>query len=296
MVTLGEFQKFKPDIEVRPETAAYPALMSQQEASDYVTFLGKRLGVDFIWRPAPPTVNRKDADKGKGYLFVASQEVFEDAGTPPAAGTPTPPPNMVYVPEGPFVMGSDSGDPDEAPKHSGTAGPIFIDKYEVSNGEFKAAFPEFQFKPGRENFPAIVTWKQAAAYAEKVGKRLPTEAEWEKAARGTDGRTFPWGETYDPSFVAWDENAPRGGAPARPESPYGCLDMAGGAWEWTADWYKPYADTTAPSEQYGETYKVIRGGGNFNDIAMMRTTARYYLAPDTTGHMYVGFRCVKDAK
>lgn len=207
---------------------------------------------------------------------------------------PGPPEGMVYVPAGPFIMGSEVGDADEGPRHLATTSAYFIDKYEVGNAEFKKFDPTYEFEEGRENHAARVTWEQAAAYAEWAGKRLPTEAEWEKAARGTDGRMYPWGDTYDHSFVAWDESDPRGGSIARPESPYGCVDIAGGAWEWTADWYQPYEGNEVPCEAYGEKYKVMRGGSSFNDHAMMRTTHRYYLPPNTTGNYYTGFRCVKD--
>jgi formylglycine-generating enzyme required for sulfatase activity len=207
---------------------------------------------------------------------------------------PTPPEGMVYVPEGPFIMGSEVGDADESPQHLATTKSFFIDKLEVGNAEFKEFDPSYEFEEGRENHAARVTWEQAAAYAEWAGKRLPTEAEWEKAARGLDGRLYPWGNTYDHSFVVWDESYPRGASIARPESPYGCIDIAGGAWEWTADWYQPYEGNGVPCEAYGEKYKVIRGGSSFNGFAMMRTTHRYYLPPDTTGNYYTGFRCVTE--
>ncbi len=214
----------------------------------------------------------------------------------PVTQTPEPPEGMLYVPAGPFIMGSEYGDADESPRHTAVTGAFLVDRYEVSNADFKKHDPTFRFPDGRDDFPAVVTWNQADAYARGTGKRLPTEMEWEKAARGTDGRTFPWGETHNPSFYNWDETYARGGSAARPESPYGCIDMAGGVWEWTADWYKPYAGNRVPCEVYGEKHKVLRGGGSFNDIAMMRTTHRYYLPPNTTGHYRVGFRCVKDVK
>ncbi|HOZ45433.1 MAG TPA: SUMF1/EgtB/PvdO family nonheme iron enzyme [Candidatus Hydrogenedentes bacterium] len=209
---------------------------------------------------------------------------------------PTPPPGMVYVPAGAFIMGSEAGDADERPKHIAETGAYFIDRFEVSNAEFKRYDATFAYKEDQDNHPAIVTWEQAAAYAAWAGKRLPTEKEWEKAARGIDGRSFPWGESYDPSFHAWDETYPRGGAQACPESPYGCIDMAGGAWEWTADWYQPYPGNNVPSGAYGQQYRVLRGGASFNDQAMVRTTHRYYLPPNTTGGYYVGFRCIQDAR
>lgn len=207
---------------------------------------------------------------------------------------PTPPKGMVYVPAGPFVMGSHYGDPDERPQQLAETNAFFIDTYEVSNAEFARFDPQFKFTKGRENNAAIVTWSQAAAYAKWAKKRLPTEKEWEKAARGTDGRVFPWGNVYDESFVVWDQTSSRGGSIAKPQSPYGCFDMAGSVWEWTADWYKPYPGNEVPMEQYGETYKVMRGGSNFNDLALTRTTHRYYLPPEKISRYNVGFRCVKD--
>jgi formylglycine-generating enzyme required for sulfatase activity len=122
-----------------------------------------------------------------------------------------------------------------------------------------------------------------AAHGKRVGK----------AARGTDGRLYPWGNTYDHTFVAWDQTYARGSAPADPESPYGCHDMAGGAWEWTADWYQPYPGNPIPCEAYGEKYKVMRGGASFNDYAHMRTTHRYYLPTNTTGKLLhrIPFAC-----
>jgi formylglycine-generating enzyme required for sulfatase activity len=207
---------------------------------------------------------------------------------------PTPPKGMVYVPAGPFIMGSTYGDPDERPKQLAETKAFFIDEYELSYAEFAEFDPNFVVPKGKEERAVIVTWEQANAYAVWAEKRLPTEKEWEKAARGTDGRIFPWGNTYDNTFVVWDQRTSRGGSIAKPESPYGCFDMAGGVWEWTADWYKPYPGNDVPMEQYGETYKVMRGGSNFNNHSFVRTSHRYYVPPHTTGNYPVGIRCVKD--
>lgn len=206
------------------------------------------------------------------------------------------PEGMQFVPSGAFIMGSDVGDADESPKHLDNTEAYFIDKFEVSNAAFKAFDPAYTYEAGRDDYPVVVTWERAAAYAKWAGKRLPTEKEWEKAARGTDGRTFPWGESHDLTFYNWDEADAPGTSPAHPESPYGCVDMAGGVWEWTSDWYQPYPGNEVPCAAYGETYKVLRGGGTFNDVAMMRTTHRYYLPLDTTAGYRVGFRCVKDVQ
>lgn len=206
------------------------------------------------------------------------------------------PEGMVFVPAGNFIMGSIYGDPDERPKHIAYTIDFYIDQYEITNGQFSKFDAKYEFPKGRENSPAVVNWFQANNYAESVGKRLPTEKEWEKAARGTDGRTFPWGETYDETYVVWDRIEPIGSAIAKPESPYGCYDMAGSVWEWTADWYQPYPENEIPMEQYGEKYKVMRGGSNFNNHSFVRTTQRYYVLPDKISHYFVGFRCVKDVE
>lgn len=208
---------------------------------------------------------------------------------------PVAPEGMVYVPAGSFIMGCELGDPDERPKHIAYTGAFFIDRYEVSNAEYRKFDPDFVFPEGREERAAIVTWSQANSYARWAGKRLPTEKEWEKAARGTDGRMFPWGNTFDESYVVWDQRTSRGGSIARPESPYGCFDMAGSVWEWTSDWYLPYPGNEIPMEQYGEKYRVMRGGSNFNNYSFYRTTHRYYLHPEEISRYPVGFRCVKDA-
>ena len=208
--------------------------------------------------------------------------------------TPVAPEGMVYVPAGNFIMGSEYGDPDERPKQIAYTTAFFIDQYEVSNAEFAKFDPDFKYGAGRENNAVIVTWSQANNYAKWAGKRLPNEKEWEKAARGTDGRMFPWGNTFDDTYVVWDQRTSRGGSIAKPESPYGCFDMAGSVWEWTADWYHPYPGNDIPMEQYGETYKVMRGGSNFNNYSFYRTTQRYYLLPEEISNYPVGFRCVKD--
>lgn len=209
--------------------------------------------------------------------------------------TPAPPPGMVYVSAGPFIMGSEIGDADESPQRVEKTGAYFIDRYEVTNEQFAKFDPDHTFPPERATCPAIVTWTQADAYAKWAGKRLPTEIEWEKAARGIDGRLFPWGATWEPFLAPWDDAEPIGRT-FTDISPYGCYDMAGNVWEWTADWYLPYPGNTIPGPAYGKKYKVIRGGAAFNDGSMMRCAHRYYMKPDTkvAGHP-IGFRCVKDA-
>ncbi|GAG84549.1 unnamed protein product, partial [marine sediment metagenome] len=96
-------------------------------------------------------------------------------------GAPNPPEGMVYVPAGPFIMGSNVGDTDESPQQIATTKAYFVDIVEVTNDEYKKLDPAWTFKEDRGHFPVIVTWNQATAYAKRAGKRLPTEVEWEKA-------------------------------------------------------------------------------------------------------------------
>jgi len=287
VITNKEFKEFQPAYQYETSMDLYPAVMTIHDARNYAKWAGKEMDKDLVWRPLPRS------EKGILYIVAAGIEIEASTEVPVE---PTAPEGMVHVPEGAFTMGSDVGDPDEMPKRQANTGAFFIDKFEVTNAQFQEQFPQFEFPAGREKFPAVVTWEQADAYAQKVGKRLPTEAEWEKAARGTDGRMFPWGDSWDWSFVIWDEKTLPGGAPAKPPSPYGCIDMAGGVWEWTADWYQPYEGNETPSDAYGEQFKVLRGGSTFNDIAMFRCSHRFYLPPNTTGHYRVGFRCAQDVK
>ncbi|NOY41630.1 MAG: formylglycine-generating enzyme family protein [Planctomycetes bacterium] len=228
-------------------------------------------------------------------IFLLTLALFF-MGLTAEGANPAPPSGMAIVPEGSFIFGSNNCDDDEKPQQEASTKAFFIDVYEVRNAAFQKFDADHRFRDGREDFPAEVTWQKANAYAKWAGKRLPTEREWEKAARGTDGRAYPWGNSFDFTFTNWDESYLPGASAARPVSPYGCVDMAGGVWEWTADWYQPYPGNKTPCEAYGTTNKVMRGGATFNGRAMMRTTHRYYLPPDMMGGYHVGFRCVQDVE
>jgi len=226
---------------------------------------------------------------------------------------------MVFVPAGEFLMGSDRGRPNEAPLHKVYLPAFYIDRHEVTNREYhrfvKATGhppPEpledppilehnvwlgGKFPERFADYPVVnITYDDAVAYAKWAGKRLPTEAEWEKAARGTDGRTYPWGNEFDIGKLNFDRKVTRAvGSFPEDISPYGCLDMAGNVAEWTSSWYKPYPGSSYFEEDYGEKYRVIRGGAYDRNINEPRCSARWKAAPDFKAH-YLGFRCVRDAR
>ncbi len=209
------------------------------------------------------------------------------------------PRGMILVPEGEFVFGSDTGAPDERPMRKIHLPAFYIDKYEVTNAEYKKVVPTHEFQPGNETMPvAGVSWQQASSYAAAVGKRLPTEMEWEKAARGTDGREWPWGNTFEAKNCNHKENELRGalekvGRHRLGASPYGCMDMAGNVYEWTADWYQAYPGNSAIQTDYGQVYRVLRGGSYTSPSYDVRTVRRYFDKMNNTRADY-GFRCAMD--
>ncbi len=239
--------------------------------------------------------------------------IVEPTETPvPMTPTPTSAPSvededMVYIEGGEFIMGSDDHEPDETPQRKAYVDSFNIDKYPVTNAEYKefvddashpaprnwkAGIPE-----GKEDHPVTwVTWEDASAYAEWAGKRLPTEAEWERAARGADGHIWPWGDEFDSAKCNSSESSIKDttAVDAYPvgASPDGVIDMAGNVWEWTDTWYDAYPASTHRSDRYGEKYKVIRGGSWFDNRSMVRSSARNKGEP-TFMFSTIGFRCAQ---
>lgn len=226
-----------------------------------------------------------------------------------AKAEPSPPSGMAYVRGGSFMMGTNNGDTYEEPAHSVTVKPFFIDVYEVRCDEYERFVKSAPHPPPRgwqgDNCPpgmalqpvCNVTWYDAMAYAAWAGKRLPTEEEWEFAARGTDARAYPWGEQWNERMANVGGGASRGIANVgtfKGASPAGAYDMVGNVWEWTASDLKPYPGGKLPGAPRGEL-KVIRGGSWREGREQATTTYRGYLfARASKDYSATGFRCVKD--
>lgn len=242
------------------------------------------------------------------------------------------PEGMVLVPQGTFIMGSDHHGDDEAPEHEVFLDAYYIDLHEVNASEFAEFLNEvnnvegyyldnkygtlffdgrFHARDGLEFYPInSVKWSGAKAYCKWKGKRLPTEAEWEKAARGTDGRVFPWGNdapTPEISryFQKWTQETrhqvmvPVDSMPAG-KSPYGLYHMAGNVKEWVDDWfdreyYRNKSSTTNPPGQIGGEFKVLKGGSWRDLRGLIYSSFRNNGYPDTRLDDY-GFRCAQSAK
>lgn len=220
---------------------------------------------------------------------------------------------MVYVPAGVLTMGSDdfSSDADERPAHPVYLDAYWLDRTEVTNAMYascvaaqiceRVAHPPTNADE-KSNHPVQgVTWPNAVAYCTWAGRRLPTEAEWEKAARGTDGRIYPWGNAQ-PSFELGNFNKERDGTQPvgsylAGASPYGALDMAGNVYEWVADWYglDYYAGSPLenPTGVASGLQRVLRGGNWNSTPDTLRSANRFWAFPGRND--FDGFRCALSA-
>jgi len=227
---------------------------------------------------------------------------------------------MAFVEEGAFIMGSNDGEPNERPIHTVYLDSYWIDQTEVTNKMYRLCMTvgrcdppladgfiapsDHYTDPTRVSFPiTYVSWENAKVYCEWAGRRLPTEAEWEKAARGFDGRMYPWGN-QEPNAELLNYNNNNGGLTKVGKfplgaSPYGVLDMAGNAWEWVYDWYSenyfnsPANNPTGPTN--GE-WRIARGGAFFQGASEVRPMFRNFVSPSYRQSGDFGFRCAADAQ
>ena len=250
------------------------------------------------------------------------------------------PNGMVFIPAGEFTIGSNKEDKenhalslgldkpwysDESPKRRINIPGFYIDRYEVTNLQYYIFCQATDHKPprhwggqkypdGMDNFPVThVSFFDAAAYAEWAGKRLPFEAEWEKAARGRAGFIYPWGDDFK-FGVANLSDSPRNktgqglkpvGSFSKGKSPYGVQDMVGNVWEWVWEFYQPYPNNNFKSPAYSKKHYVVRGMsfmgvGHFNKkdfqkVVALKARASYreHLTPFAS-KKDLGFRCAKD--
>lgn len=234
--------------------------------------------------------------------------------TPPVSPPKTAPPaaigEMVAIPAGYFQMGSNTGDFCERPVHTVYVNAFYLDKYEVTNAQYRAfmeatGYPAPKYwndsRFNQPNQPVVgVSWEDALAYARWVGKRLPTEAEWEYAARGgLVGSKFPWGDGDATGKAClgqnWQYGKPDNVGSYAPNG-YGLYDMAGGVWEWCADWfdceYYKSSPQINPSGPVSGSERVLRGGAWSYDAYYARCSSRHHLKPNTQSNS-VGFRCAR---
>ncbi len=245
------------------------------------------------------------------FLIVGLHLMFHTA--PPVSAESSEgegaPPDMALIPAGPFLMGGDFDE--EHPRHRVLLDAFSIDRYEVTNAEYAeymqetgAAEPRYWNKSDRfhsgdkfPRHPAVgMSWHEAAAFCEWKGKRLPTEAEWEKAARGgREGFVFPWGDMPDRKRANYEG---QGALPVGnfPPNDYGLFDMAGNVWEWVADWfdaqyYQRSPEANPPGPESGSE-KVLRGGSWVDGVGPNRVAHRHWYPPKAH-YKWLGARCAK---
>jgi iron(II)-dependent oxidoreductase len=232
-------------------------------------------------------------------------------------------PEMVFVPGGKFVMGNENdSDADnmpvdssrregvsrlallatEKPRRSVELGPFLIDKYEVTNAEYKKFRNAHDFPREQADYPVTgISWHEARAYASWAGKRLPTEEEWEKAARGVDGRKWPWGDIFERGKCNLGSGVARPGSFPGDKSPYGAYDMAANVQEWTSSAFVVYPGNKSENIRFDSEKMVVRGSYYGGNDFLARCSMRFCALPGAPGekpngqnYEYIGFRCAMD--
>lgn len=258
--------------------------------------------------PPAPATGKLPAHTGMRYPMMNATSRLGEA-----------PHEMVRIAAGAFLRGTNDRLFDEGPQHSMTLPAFDIDRYEVTNAQYKHFIDATQrrspdhfrnrtYPEGKADHPVtFVSWHDADAYCRWAGKRLPSDVEWEKAARGTDGRVYPWGNDINLAHgntpmrwaaIGQDGDTTPVGAFAGGVSPYGLYDMSGNVWEWTASWYTAYPGNKVESENFGERYKTLKGGSWF-DCSFYKcgisapTFNRAFFSAKTKNDTF-GFRCARD--
>ncbi len=266
-----------------------------------------------------PGICDGDEDCPAPSTCVVGACVAIDAGVdaPPDMPDATPPPEMTMIPGGQFLRGCNSAledcsqRTDELPFTQITISTFLIDSTEVTQGAYQQCItagtctvPNNGFDPTNEAAYPVdgVSWQQAVDYCTWKSKRLPTEAEWEKAARGVSGHVYPWGDAAPNCTLAHYLDCTQGSTSAivvgsrAGDSPFGLKDMGGNVSEWVNDWYKSSgydpAATTDPQGPASGTSKVIRGGGWGFGTLFLRASNRKFANPTFAGDQF-GFRCAR---
>jgi formylglycine-generating enzyme required for sulfatase activity len=217
---------------------------------------------------------------------------------------------MAFIPAGDFEMGSESNYDNEIPVHLEYVPDFWMDETEITNGLYAKCMEAEVCRPPRDmeyiSNPSLVdhpvtyvSWDDAVVYCEWVGRRLPSEVMWEKAARGgLIGESFPWGND-DPVCTPGEPNGvfmagcSEGTGPVKifEHNAYGLYDMAGNVWEWVEDWYDVYPGGDRDGDMnYGERYKVARGGSFYDDLWDIMVSVRHWVLPSERVDN-IGFRC-----
>jgi serine/threonine-protein kinase len=281
-----------------------------------VLMLAAALGT-FVWLKQPEEDTEQEqvalasGEKTKNGKATKEKPTTKEAPVKTVSSEPTPPNGMVYVSGGEFTMGSDDGDVNERPSHKVVVKPFFMDRYEVTCEDYQRfvsatghrapkSWVNGHYPDGAGRLPVTgADWDDASAYARWMGKRLPTEEEWEFAARGEDERRYPWGNEWRRGLANADADgkAQKGMTEVgeyRGESPFGVLDMVGNAWEWTASDWRAYPGGRL-NKSYPGDLKVIRGG--YWDSPKERATTTYRSGFPARGSASpnTSFRCTRDA-
>ncbi len=297
-----------PAAEEAPARGETPAPTTGPKAGPVTEATSIRIAATPTPVPPPPTPTAAPSPTPSPTSDAATEEEHKDEEQVVLRGS-----EMADIPAGPFVMGNDNSDPNEAPVHQVDLPAFMIDRFEVTNADFNlfvedtghVTYAETQdglpgwrdeFMEGEESHPVVrVTFDEAAAYCAWAGKRLPTEAEWEKAARGSESFLYPWGNSWDPSQANVRESGIRDTVVVGsfPPNGYGLFDVAGNVWEWTDSPFVAYPGSAHEDSQYSADLRVTRGGGWFDTEEQVRATNRSAGPPSITANDDVGFRCAK---